>query len=434
MLLKRNIGWIGMVVLSLTPLIPWYFALLPFHYRFMNPYSTYTTLGDMFGLIGITMFSLVLILSARLEFFEDFFGGMNRVYVAHHIFGAIAFMLLLCHPLFMAAGRMTISIKQAALFLLPSDDWSINFGMAGLLLMMSLLVLTLFVNLPYQVWRFTHKFLGAVFLIAVIHGFFMPSDILRYMPLKLYMLLIVGLGTAAYLYRTILGRFLVRRYTYSVTAVKIVRENVVEIGLLPQKNKMHIVPGQFLFVSFANKAVGTEVHPFSVASVSENGELSLVVKAEGDYTSRLKNLLASDRATIEGGFGRFTYSRYKHKKQIWIAGGIGITPFLSMVGDLIKKDFSADLFYTVRTPDEAVYLEELQQIAQMQTNFRVFPFFTKTQGRLTAEMINQMSGDAINKDIFVCGPPPMMKSMRSQFIKLGVPNRNIHTEEFALYD
>src|SRR4051812_45624018 len=124
MFAKRNIGWIGFVVLSLSPLIPWYFSLLPFHYRFADPYSTYTSLGSVLGLIGITMYSFVLMLSARLEFFEDYFGGMNRVYVAHHIFGAIAFMLLLFHPLFMAAGRMTISLKPAALFLLPGNDWS----------------------------------------------------------------------------------------------------------------------------------------------------------------------------------------------------------------------------------------------------------------------------------------------------------------------
>src|SRR6266480_2383704 len=150
----------------------------------MNTYSILRSIGQVLGLVGVVMFSLNFVLSTRLKSFEDFFGGMNRVYVAHHIFGGIALIILLFHPLFLAASYLPYSVKAAALYLLPGEDWSINFGIAALLLLISLLLITFFINLPYQIWQFTHKFLGLAFFIASIHGLYISSDIMNNFLMK----------------------------------------------------------------------------------------------------------------------------------------------------------------------------------------------------------------------------------------------------------
>jgi predicted ferric reductase len=431
MIKKSSWGWIVIVILSLSPLIPW-ILIQPLHSRFSDISATFTSFGEIAGLVGITMYSLTLFMSARLELFENFFGGMNRVYVAHHIFGGIALMILLIHPLMLATSFLPYSVKSAINYILPGEDWSINVGIASQLSLMSLLILTFFVNIPYQVWRFTHKFLGPAFLLATVHGFFVTSDISRNLFMKVFMLTFFTLGIAGYTYRTLLGRFFVKRYNYVVDDVKQLEDGVVEISMTPTHEIMKYKPGQFIFINFKSDTVSNEVHPFSISSASSDNTLHISVKEEGDFTSRLKNLKIGDEAHIEGAFGRFSYEKAVNKSQIWIAGGIGITPFLSMARSVMNLAFTIDIYYSIRTPQEAVYLDVLEQTAQKNTNFRVFLFFTQSQGRLSADAIAKASGGVLEKDIFICGPPPMMKSLRQQLIKLGVKNTYIHTEEFNL--
>lgn len=200
---KNNFGWVIFIILSLLPILFWFF-LKPISVRFINLTTTLTSLGQITGLVGMAMFALTLILGGRLKFLENYFGGLNKVYIAHHIFGSIAFVLLLFHPLILAGKFAQVSIRSAALFLLPSSDWPINFGIIALLLMMLFLVLTFFAKLPYRIWKLSHKFLGFVFFFAVLHSFFIPSDISRDPILKIYMLALAGTSIIAFIYRVIL--------------------------------------------------------------------------------------------------------------------------------------------------------------------------------------------------------------------------------------
>lgn len=432
MLLKRKLGWPLLLFFSFSPIIIWSFAVLPISYRFYDMYSTFESLGVVMGLIGITMFSLSLVLSARMEIFEDFFGGMNRVYIAHHILGGTSFIFLLVHPLFLAGSRVTISWKTAAQFLIPGTDLWINLGITALLCMITLLVITLYVKLPYQLWRFTHKFMGAVFLLGTIHAVFVSGAFQGFKPLAYYMYFIFFVGLIAYFYRTIAGRFLVRRKKYSVVNVKMVNPSVTEVDMIPVNKPIKAIPGQFIFVYFKSAGVSNETHPFSVSTIAPDGKISISAKSSGDYTETLKNIQAGDVATIEGAFGRFNYALYKNYNQVWIAGGIGITPFLSMAQNLADPQYQITLYYSVTNPEEAVYLPELLQLSQAKPNFKVIPIYTKTMGRLSAETIAQQVGDIAKYDFFLCGPPPMMKSMHKQLNQIKVRDTKIHSEEFAI--
>lgn len=420
-----------LICLSLSPLLPWMLAVQPLSLRFATNYNIFRSLGEIFGLVGATMFCLNLILSVRLKLFEDYFGGMNRVYIAHHILGGTALIVLLIHPLLLTFDVATYSWKAASVYMLPGVDWTINLGIAAFLFFMALMILTFFVSLPYEFWRFTHKFLGLVFFLATIHGFFVTSDISSYPLMRNYMLLIFSIGLGAFLYKTVFGRFLIPQYHYAVSDVKPLQDNVIEITLTPENKQMKFTPGQFVFLSFHGEGITNETHPFSVSSANTQNQLQISVKAEGDFTSKLKNLKPGMKASLEGAFGKFSYQHSHGKKQIWIAGGIGITPFLSMAKTL-GDDFHIDCFYSVRSEAEAVYLQELQQIATTHTNFRITPCFSKSQGRLTAESIQKISGELSGKDIFICGPPPMMQSLKKQLLLLHVPKKNIHTEEFSI--
>lgn len=432
MLLKRKLGWPILLGFSFFPVILWSFAVLPISYRFYNTYATLESFGIVTGLIGITMFSLSLVLSSRMEVFEDFFGGMNRVYIAHHILGGTSFIFLLIHPLLLAFSRITISWQSAAQLLIPGTDIWINLGITALSLMISLLVITFFIKLPYQIWRFTHKFMGLVFMLGAMHAVFVSGAFGGFKPLAYFMYFVITIGFLAYGYRTLAGRFLVQRKKYTVTDVIQVSPTVTQVAMTPVGKPIKAIPGQFIFVSFASTGVTNETHPFSVSTISPDGSISISAKSSGDYTATLASIKPGEIASVEGAFGRFNYALYKNFNQVWIAGGIGITPFLSMAQQLKDPQYQVTLYYSVRTPDEAVYLQELIQLGSTNPNFKVIPFYSKTMGRLSAETIAKQVGDITKFDFFICGPPPMMKSMKEQLKKLNIRETKIHSEEFAI--
>jgi len=419
--MKNNLGWLIIIFLSLLPTVFWYFSK-PISARFISSATTLTSLGQITGLVGMAMFALTLILSSRLKFLENYFGGLNRVYIAHHIFGSIAFILLLFHPLILAGKFAQVSIRSAALFLLPNSDWPINFGIIALFLMMIFLVLTFFAKLPYQIWKFSHKFLGLAFFFAALHSFFIPSDISQDPILRIYIITLAGIGIIAFTYRAVLTKFFVRYFEYSVEEVKILAENVVEITMSPKGKRINFTPGQFVFVSFVDNNISAESNPFSISSAVSEKNLRLTIKSLGDYTSQLRNLKAGALAKIEGPFGKFSNQDVKNKNQIWIAGGIGITPFLSMVKSLENAEYKIDLYYCVNNEKETIFFED----------FRIIPFYSEKQGLINAGFIQKISGDLFRKEIFLCGPPAMMKGLREQFLKLKVSRKNIHSEEFQL--
>jgi len=118
--IKNNLGWVIFIVLSLVPVVFWYF-LKPINARFVSLTTSLTSLGQITGLVGMAMFSLTLVLSARLKFLENYFGGLNKVYIAHHIFGSIAFILLLFHPLILAGKFIQVSIEARHYFCCPAE-------------------------------------------------------------------------------------------------------------------------------------------------------------------------------------------------------------------------------------------------------------------------------------------------------------------------
>jgi len=432
--LKKNFGWFLIIGLSLVPVIFWFF-MKPFDIRVEDASQIFRSLAQLAGLVGMVMFALVLMLSARIKFFDDLFGGLDRAYLAHHTFAGISFILLLLHPLFSALQiAQTSALRDVALFLLPSNNWPLNFGIFSLLLMIAFLYITYYVKLPYQIWKFTHKFLGFAFFLGGIHVFFIASDVSENTALKIYVLSLAFFGLVAYFYRTLFGKKLVKKYDYVISEIRSVGDSITEVSMKPKgAEKMSFIPGQFIFVSFKGENISPELHPFSVSSSPVEGVLKISVKALGDYTASLSNLKAGEMAKIEGPYGKFSYKKTDKKDQVWIAGGIGITPFLSMAKSLENEPYKVDLYYCVKNEGESVYLSEVTNSDAYKNGvLRVMPFYSDESGFINAGIIDKASGGLLKKSIFLCGPPRMMSGLKEQFMKLGIPKKDIHFEEFKL--
>lgn len=425
-------GWAIIILFSILPAVIW-MTQPDAVSRFGDLSSILLSAGQFASLIGIAMFSISFWLSLRVAWLEEYFDGMNRVYQAHHTLGGISFMLLLLHPVFLIPAYASGSWKTAAAFLLPGNDWTINIGIAALLSLMALLIITYYLDLPYQLWRYTHKYLGGVFFLGILHAFFVSSDILRYPPLWWYMAGICFLGALSYAYRTVLGKVLVPRYSYHIEQIIHDSGNVVELLLRPDNPDriMHYIAGQFVFLSLSAKgAEDTDPHPFSISSSPTSGIVRLSIKALGDYSTRIGTITEGMPVTLEGPFGRFSYLYNPNTAYIWIAGGIGVTPFVSMAHTLTGVK-AVDLYYCAKDESESAHIGELETISSQIQNFRVIPWYSAKRGRLTAELIRQTSG-LEGKEIFICGPAPMMHALTMQLKRCGVKQQHIHTEEFGI--
>ncbi len=429
-----NTGVFWISVLTAAPVLIW-FSMQPLQMRFGSFELVMTSLGQLTALAGMALFSINLALSGRFKFLEKYFNGLNRMYIVHHIVGGLAFVLLLGHPFFLVIRFIPTSVKFAFSFLFGFSDWAVTLGEISLLVMIVLLAITFYARWRYESWKLSHQWLGLAFFIGGLHMFFIPSDVSASILLRVYMLGLAGLGLIVFLYRTVFKLDRKKEFDYVVENVSRASESVVFIDLLPQGKRMEFSPGQFVFLRFLGKQVSGESHPFSVTSVPSSDRLSVGVKALGDFTSTLYFLGKGTKVRIEGPFGAFIYSRSSNCRQIWVAGGIGITPFLSMAREVAgdsRNKYDIDLYYSVKERSEAVFLDELVSIAREKPNFRVFPFYSGESGRITADFIGQHSADCAKREVFLCGPPMFMKALRKQLREKGILNRNIHSEEFQL--
>ena len=419
------------------------------------------SIGKILGLAGMVLFSITFLLNTRIKLVEEMFFGLDKTFKAHHVLGTTSFVFLLFHPLFLASQFLAFSISSAAKFFIPFSTLAVTFGNLALFSMTIFLIITFFAKWKYQNWKFSHRLLGISFILASIHVLLIPSDVSKDLFLKGYMIFFIIIGIASYSYRTLFWEILVKRRDYIVKKVRKL-DSITEITLESLGEPISFKPGQFAFISFNDNTI-KEPHPFTISSSCSNKELVFSIKSLGDYTEELKNLREGISVKIEGAYGKFSFVNYPSKNYVFIAGGIGITPFLSMLRSINDSPDSynfesIDLYYSVKKKEEAVFLEELNKIAKSIKNkkINIFLYEADKQGFLTSKYIFENSKDLSKKAkslfsssspnpnesegfddikeriIFICGPPPMMYSLKEQFILSGIDKNKINIEEFSL--
>ena len=419
-------------ILALIPIAIWA-TMIPLSSRFSDFMAITTSIGQILGLLGMTLYAINLVLAGRLKILDRYFKGLDKVYAHHRMIGTLSFSMLLFHPIFLVAKYLTFSLQDSAMFFVPfATSISVTWGILSLLLMIILLSITFYSKIKYNIWKLSHKFMTTAFFLAVLHTFMISSDVSRNNFLRYYILTLVIIGLVVSVRRAYFGEILVSKFKYKVANVIDLGSGIVSIEMSPVYKKFDFIPGQFVSVSFKDPNIGWESHPFSIASSEKEDNFKLVIKNFGDFTSRLKNLEIGSKVSVEGPYGNFTYKSVDNKKQIWIAGGIGITPFMSMAYS-IDESYSVDLYVCVREKAEAVLIDELQKITFTNKNFRVILWCSNESGFINAGVIANKINDIKDRDIFICGPAIFMESLNQQFLSLSVTKDKIHYENFNFF-
>lgn len=270
--------------------------------------------------------------------------------------------------------------------------------------------------------------MGVFFAFGAFHYLFILKPFSVGDPLGIYVAAFCGLGLAAFGWRQLPARMRPSR-RYAVAGLETTGK-AVAITMTPTGRALRFRPGQFAFISFD----GGEPHPFTISKApGEDGSLRMTVAGRGDFTGRLiGSLKVGTPVRVEGPFGRFLRRRSK-MPELWIAGGIGITPFVAWAQAMDPRDGPTHLFYCVRNEGGAAHIEELKALAERLPNLTLTLHTSEASGRATADAILETSGlDPAGLSIAFCGPEPMRKALTGGFAARGVSVRRIRYEEFEI--
>jgi predicted ferric reductase len=392
-------------------------------------------LGRAAAVLGLSCLLAAALISARIPGLDLWFGGLTRVWSAHHHLGAAAFLLLMAHPLLLAFSAAGGSLQAASAVLFPGPSvWSAWAGWGALAAMALFLAPTFwFFGQPeYQRWKALHALSGPAIVLALAHAIAAG----RLIPGRRGAVLWTVYGACALLafaYRVFAARRFARA-SYTIARAEEVRGGVVELTLRPDGPLLDYREGQFIYLTPLDPGLAAgrgEEHPFTVSSSRSEPVLRVVVKDLGDASRALQSVAAGSKALIEGPFGDFFPRHAGPARELWIAGGIGLTPFLSRARGLVPgRPVDIHLVYCVQDEARADFLAELQGVAAKVAGFRLWPHFYGREGPLTAKFLRERCPDFAAREIFVCGPPGLISAARGELRRAGAPGARVHSEDF----
>lgn len=422
--MKHKLGNIVFIVLVILTVVVW-LVFPPINDGREDFLRTYA--GEVLGSLLVVLMSFSLFLSTRPKWAEPYFGGLDKMYMTHRSTSTSAFLLMFVHLLVVPITTVNLRLGN-------------YLAMIAFLGIVAIVLPTLAPRIPflnkltnstYEGWKKLHRYIGIFFIAGYLHA--LNIDALSAFIAINWTQIFFIIGVVSYVYTEFLGGFFGKHSPYVVEAIKHPNNSTTEVTLRAKDKPIkHTHAGQFLFVKFLGDKSLDESHPFTIASAPHEDTLRITIKACGDFTRHLfQNLKSGTEALVEGTYGMFNY-KTGGQKQIWVAGGIGITPFLSFLRDL-KADLShhVDFYYTVRHEDEAIFADEIHEIAKQNPKLKANIRFSSVHGSLTVdEIVKNAGGDVSEHHVYMCGPLPMVQAFEKKFVEAGVPKDNIHYEEF----
>lgn len=408
-------------------------ALLPlFAAPIRRGEDSLATVGYAAGTLGLSLLLVAAVVSVRLPGFDVVFGGLTKLWKIHHALGALAFVLVMAHPLLLAFATARVSIQAAGSVLFPpAAAWSVWLGWLSFAAMASFLAPTFwFFGQPrYQRWKALHALSALAVLLALAHAIPPAKNSVRTV-----WLVYGALALLAFIYRKLVAPRTARG-GYTIARAETVNRGVVELTLEPESRLLDYRPGQFVYFTPLDGSLASgwnEEHPYTLSSAPGEKVLRIAIKDAGDATHALQTVARGSRALVEGPYGDFFPPSKSAAPALWLAGGIGIAPFLSGARSL-SGDNSGDihLIYCVQDPSRAHFIAELDALAASLPAFKLTRHFFAREGALTAGFIAAACPDFTAREIYMCGPPAFIDATRRELNARGVSRARIHDEDFT---
>lgn len=205
---------------------------------------------------------------------------------------------------------------------------------------------------------------------------------------------------------------------------------MIEATLVPSATALSVSPGQFVLVAFGDGARFRgcgEYHPFTVSGIADDGAIKLAIKALGPCSQRIQEIEPGVRVRVQGPFGTFL-GETTAAPQLWVAGGVGITPFIAALRAHHRTQRTT-LMYLFRQAADAAFLSELTTYANTGPQFILHAVET---GKAPVDFptLLQQVDQLAQHEVYICGPAPMVNALLPQLRQRGVNPQAIHFERF----
>jgi 3-phenylpropionate/trans-cinnamate dioxygenase ferredoxin reductase subunit len=394
------------------------------------------------GSIGLAMLCLQSIPTARLPRVSAAFGH-DALLQFHRQAGIVAFVFIYVHPviLLMAKPRY-LSFLDPRVDLLRAGE--LGFGLVALLMLVGSLTWRRVLQLSYGWWRLAHGVL-AVAILAI--GMDHILDVRYYLSnpwTQLVWATLTGGAILSVAHVRLVKPLTLRRRPYRVVAVQREALGIWTVSVEPETERsLRFRAGQFASLILDDGPFSLRQRPLSIASSAHGGpHLDFTIKALGDSTGRISGMQVGTRAYVDGPYGALTLPGDPRAGLMLIAGGIGITPIMSMLRTLHDEGHRAPIVLIDANDrqEDIVFSDELERLATDEAfDLRLVHVLAQPPagwrgetGSVTAELIaRHLPERALGSWHFIlCGPPPMMGSVEGWLLRLGVPSGRIACERF----
>ncbi len=392
-------------------------------------------LSLIIAMIGFSLLCLQVVLAGRFKTLDRPF-GLDMVMRFHKSMAVLALVLLLMHPLLIAAGHRNWALLGM------ETSWKVNLGKLSLLFLVVGVLLAIFfskLRIDYNLWRILHKGMVFVLCFGFAHGLVIGRHIKGSEMVRNYWFVIFIIAAAIFIFRNVVVPFIAREFV--VTDIQKETHNTYTLTFEPKDRKpLYRNPGQFMFLKLIRPGISSELHPFTIsASPLKTDILQATIKQSGNFTNTIDRTKIGDTGKIEAPYGRFSYVYDNPSKIIFIAGGVGITPIMSMIRCLrdTRSDMDVTLFYCNESERDIIFRQEIEQLPD---NFKTIHILNNPddhwyneKGYITADIVSKYAGEILNEaDIYLCGPIPMISAVMDILDQMKVDKKKIHSEQFTI--
>ena len=428
--------WLGLYLVAIAlPLLALLIGPVPEGREFLRELSV------GFGFAGASILCVQFALTARFKRVQAPY-GIDLVYHFHREITYVALALVILHPVLLIA----LDLSNAALLNVASAPWRARFAVVATLALIAIVVSSVWrktFRLPYEHWRRLHAILAVVVVTAATLHIELVGHYVNAPFKRVVWIMYPAFWIFLLVWTQVAKPLVIRRRPYVVRSVTSAADETWTIQLRPMGHQgLDFSPGQFAWLSLDRRPFGHREHPFSFSSGScDLPDVGFTIRERGDFTAAIGSLEPGRKVYLDGPYGHFSYERHPAPGYVFIAGGIGITPIMSMLRSLAaaRDKRPLHLVYVARDTSRVVFQEELEELAlrlELQLHLVVRyppPAWEGEGGRLDRAMLTRLlPEDKTGYHFFVCGPDELMDMVEQELLMHDVGFGRVHSERFDL--
>jgi predicted ferric reductase len=399
-----------------------------------------TAIGQLTALYGTYLALIQLVLMSKSPWLDQVF-GMDRLAAAHRWVGFACVWLLLGHGVFTTVGYALgdgSNVVSEFLTLITTYPYVLMATVSGALFAAVAISSVRMARrkLSYETWYGIHLYAYLAIALGFLHQLFVGTDFIDDQVAAIYWIglyvVVVGLILTFRIGQPIV---LSARHRLRVSNVVTEAPGVISIYISGRDlDQLAVRSGQYFVWRFLTRDGWWRGHPFSISSAPNGSWLRITIKELGDWSKALQGVTIGTRVFIEGPYGVMTGARRTRPKVLLVAGGIGITPLRALLEALPARHGDLTLLYRVRDARDIVFRDELETLARSRgavVRYLIGRRDDTMSDPLDATALERLVPDVRERDVYLCGPVPMMERVEDSLRRLGLTRRQIHMERFG---